>query len=53
MALTVDPTALMDWVARHDDLMIVDVRGGAEFDSLHIKSSYHAHRGLQQLGEAR
>jgi rhodanese-related sulfurtransferase len=41
MPATVDPATLKEWAARHDDLMVVDVRSGAEFDSLHIKGSYH------------
>ncbi|AMM33591.1 sulfurtransferase [Sinomonas atrocyanea] len=41
MPATVAPATLKEWAARHDDLMVVDVRSGAEFDSLHIRGSYH------------
>ena len=48
-ARTIDALTLKAWEERHDDLMIVDVRSGAEFDSLHIKGSYHV--PLAMLGE--
>ncbi|MCB5294633.1 Inner membrane protein YgaP [Arthrobacter sp. SO3] len=38
---SIDASTLKAWEDNHDDLMIIDVRGGAEFDSLHIKGSYH------------
>ncbi|MCY0903710.1 rhodanese-like domain-containing protein [Arthrobacter sp. H14-L1] len=38
---SIDAVTLRDWEDNHDDLMIVDVRSGAEFDSLHILGSYH------------
>ncbi|MDJ0351545.1 rhodanese-like domain-containing protein [Pseudarthrobacter sp. PH31-O2] len=38
---TIDASTLKDWEDNHDDLMVIDVRSGAEFDSLHIKGSYH------------
>ncbi|WP_334173545.1 rhodanese-like domain-containing protein [Sinomonas sp.] len=41
MPATVDPATLKEWAAQHDDLMVVDVRSGAEFDALHIRGSYH------------
>ncbi|MDQ6753454.1 MAG: rhodanese-like domain-containing protein, partial [Actinomycetota bacterium] len=37
----IDASALKAWEDNHDDLMIIDVRSGAEFDSMHIKGSYH------------
>lgn len=48
-ARTIDALTLKAWEERHDDLMIIDVRSGAEFDSLHIKGSYHV--PLAMLGE--
>ena len=39
--LTIDASTLKGWEEQHDDLMIIDVRSGAEFDSLHIRGSYH------------
>ncbi|MBG0741529.1 rhodanese-like domain-containing protein [Paeniglutamicibacter antarcticus] len=38
---SIDASTLKTWEDNHDDLMIVDVRSGAEFDSLHILGSYH------------
>lgn len=38
---TIDAATLKTWTANHDDLMVIDVRSGAEFDSRHIKGSYH------------
>lgn len=38
---SIDASTLKAWEDNHDDLMIIDVRSGAEFDSLHIKGSYH------------
>ncbi|WP_255412004.1 rhodanese-like domain-containing protein [Cryobacterium sp. Y82] len=29
------------WVLNHDDLMIIDVRDGSEFETRHIRGSYH------------
>ncbi|GAA4659761.1 rhodanese-like domain-containing protein [Arthrobacter cryoconiti] len=37
----IDASTLKGWEDHHDDLMIIDVRSGAEFDSLHIRGSYH------------
>ena len=37
----IDAATLEAWQDHHDDLMIIDVRSGAEFESLHIKGSYH------------
>jgi rhodanese-related sulfurtransferase len=38
---SVDALTLKTWEDHHDDLMIIDVRSGAEFDAVHIKGSYH------------
>ena len=38
---TIDAATLKEWTDSHDDLMVVDVRSGTEFDSLHIPGSYH------------
>lgn len=38
---TIDAATLKEWADNHDDLMVIDVRSGAEFDSLHIPGSYH------------
>lgn len=41
-ALTdVDAPTLREWIDRHDDLIVVDVRSAAEFEGLHIKGSYN------------
>jgi rhodanese-related sulfurtransferase len=39
--VSIDAPTLKAWEESHDDLMVIDVRGGAEFDALHIKGSYH------------
>lgn len=38
---TLDPETLRQWMAQHEDLVIIDVRSGAEFESLHIRGSYN------------
>ncbi|MDQ0756238.1 rhodanese-like domain-containing protein [Arthrobacter sp. B3I4] len=38
---TIDAATLKTWQDNHDDLTVIDVRSGAEFDSMHIKGSYH------------
>lgn len=38
---SIDASTLKAWEDNHDDLMIIDVRSGAEFDSMHIRGSYH------------
>lgn len=38
---SIDASTLQTWENNHDDLMVIDVRSGSEFDSLHIKGSYH------------
>jgi rhodanese-related sulfurtransferase len=41
-ALTdVDAPTLREWIDRHDDLIVLDVRSAAEFEGLHIKGSYN------------
>lgn len=37
----IDAATLRSWVERHDELVVIDVRGAAEFESLHIRGSYH------------
>jgi rhodanese-related sulfurtransferase len=37
----VDAPALREWIDRHDDLIVLDVRSAAEFEGLHIKGSYN------------
>jgi rhodanese-related sulfurtransferase len=36
-----DPQTLRRWTAEHQDLVIIDVRSAAEFESLHIRGSYN------------
>ena len=38
---TLEPQALRQWVVQHEDLVIIDVRSAAEFESLHIRGSYN------------
>lgn len=40
-ATGIDPQTLMDWIDQHQDLVILDVRSAAEFESLHISGSYN------------
>ncbi|TNB69751.1 rhodanese-like domain-containing protein [Arthrobacter sp. BB-1] len=35
------PETLRSWVNEHQDLLVIDVRSAAEFDSLHIRGSYN------------
>ena len=35
------PETLRSWVAEHEDLIVIDVRSAAEFESLHIRGSYN------------
>jgi rhodanese-related sulfurtransferase len=37
----VAPEALRTWIAEHEDLIVIDVRSAAEFESMHIKGSYN------------
>ncbi|AUI53702.1 Rhodanese-related sulfurtransferase [Arthrobacter crystallopoietes] len=36
-----DPQTLRDWMNRHEDLIVLDVRSAAEFETLHIRGSYN------------
>lgn len=38
---SIDAATLQGWVENHDDLVVIDVRSAAEFDTLHIRGSYH------------
>ncbi|OLT13797.1 sulfurtransferase [Kocuria sp. CNJ-770] len=38
---TLDPRTLRQWMAQHEDLVVIDVRSAAEFESLHIRGSYN------------
>ncbi|WP_115786932.1 rhodanese-like domain-containing protein [Arthrobacter silvisoli] len=40
-AATLTPETLRAWFKQHRDLMVIDVRSAAEFESLHIKGSYN------------
>jgi rhodanese-related sulfurtransferase len=35
------PETLRSWIAKHHDLVVLDVRSAAEFESLHIRGSYN------------
>ncbi len=37
----VAPESLRGWVAEHRDLVVIDVRSAAEFESMHIRGSYN------------
>lgn len=36
-----DPQKLQSWFQEHKDLVVIDVRSAAEFESLHIRGSYN------------
>ncbi|MEK0156120.1 rhodanese-like domain-containing protein [Arthrobacter oryzae] len=36
-----DPETLQSWLKEHKDLVVIDVRSAAEFESLHIRGSYN------------
>ncbi|MCP1415153.1 rhodanese-like domain-containing protein [Paenarthrobacter sp. A20] len=38
---TLAPETLHNWIAEHRDLMVIDVRSAAEFESMHIRGSYN------------
>lgn len=38
---TVDGSTVRSWLADRDDLVILDVRSAAEFESMHIRGSYN------------
>lgn len=55
----IDADTLKAWIARHDDVVVIDVRSAAEFESLHIRGSYnvplpllseHAHAVAERVG---
>lgn len=57
---TVDSATLISWIDAHTDLIILDVRTGAEFESMHIRGSYnvplpllseHADELTERLGQ--
>jgi rhodanese-related sulfurtransferase len=35
------PETLGTWIAEHQDLVVIDVRFAAEFESMHIRGSYN------------
>ncbi|MEV5050098.1 rhodanese-like domain-containing protein [Arthrobacter sp. LAR12-1-1.1] len=35
------PEILSSWIAEHHDLLVIDVRSAAEFESVHIRGSYN------------
>ncbi len=35
------PETLLSWISEHQDLVVIDVRSAAEFESLHIRGSYN------------
>ncbi|MFE4082227.1 rhodanese-like domain-containing protein [Paenarthrobacter sp. YIM B13468] len=35
------PEALQSWIKEHQDLVVIDVRSAAEFESMHIRGSYN------------
>jgi rhodanese-related sulfurtransferase len=38
---TLAPETLRSWIPEHQDLVIIDVRSAAEFESMHIRGSYN------------
>lgn len=38
---TVSPQTLREWITEHEDLVVLDVRSAAEFESLHVRGSYN------------
>ncbi len=38
---SLEPEALRDWLQEHQDLVVIDVRSAAEFESMHIRGSYN------------
>ena len=37
----IDAPTLRGWIERHDDLVLIDVRAAGEFETSHIRGSYH------------
>jgi rhodanese-related sulfurtransferase len=35
------PETLQSWITEHQDLVVIDVRSAAEFESMHIRGSYN------------
>ncbi len=35
------PETLRSWISQHQDLVVIDVRSAAEFESMHIRGSYN------------
>ncbi|MBG6224565.1 rhodanese-related sulfurtransferase [Arthrobacter sp. CAN_A2] len=35
------PETLRTWITEHEDLIVIDVRSAAEYESMHIKGSYN------------
>ncbi|WP_353710661.1 rhodanese-like domain-containing protein [Arthrobacter sp. K5] len=38
---TLAPETLRSWILEHQDLVVIDVRSAAEFESMHIRGSYN------------
>lgn len=38
---TVEPQTLREWMDKHEDLVVIDVRSAAEFATMHIRGSYN------------
>lgn len=38
---TLAPDTLRSWISEHQDLVVIDVRSAAEFESMHIRGSYN------------
>lgn len=38
---SIRPEALESWMSEHEELIIIDVRSAAEFETLHIRGSYN------------
>ncbi|WP_019484295.1 rhodanese-like domain-containing protein [Arthrobacter sp. TB 23] len=39
--IALDPETLQSWFKEHRDLVVIDVRSAAEFESMHIRGSYN------------
>ncbi|MBG6181929.1 rhodanese-like domain-containing protein [Arthrobacter sp. CAN_A1] len=39
--IALDPETLRSWFTEHRDLVVIDVRSAAEFESMHIRGSYN------------
>jgi rhodanese-related sulfurtransferase len=40
-ATTLAPQTLREWITKHEDLIVIDVRSAAEFETQHIRGSYN------------